>query len=317
MRLIRRATLVLFALAAAVPTAAAAATSSPEQQLAEKYAPIVALKEQTAPCDTKGEPYRPVQADVVLGRHDVRLVDSAGTLIAPAPTAADLYGEGEDTYLDFPGSPLNPGCSYEQWAHQIADGTPTTSYAHVVTEAGKPGKLALQYWFYYAFNDFNNKHESDWEMIQLMFDAGSAADALKTSPIEVGYSQHSGAERAAWDDSKLEKQGTHPVVYAAAGSHANFFTQTLWLGTSAQEGFGCDDTRGPSKNCRPQVVLLPRRARLGATRRSPGSATTGHWGQQDERPEQRPDRPEHEDAVDGADHVGRGRLARPQRRRCR
>ena len=52
---------------------------------------------------------------------------------------------------------------------QIGAGKPTTSYAHIVTEPGKPGKLALQYWFYYPFNDFNNKHESDWEMVQLMF----------------------------------------------------------------------------------------------------------------------------------------------------
>lgn len=277
-------------MAAAAPTAAATAASSPEQQLAEKYAPIVALKEQTAPCDTKGEPYRPVQAGVVLGRPDVRLVDSDGKVIAVAPTAADLYGKGEDMYLDLPGNPLDPGCSYEQWAHTIADGTPTTAYAHVATEAGKPGKLALQYWFYYPFNDFNNKHESDWEMIQLMFDAGSAADALKTSPTEVGYSQHSGAERAAWDDSKLEKLGTHPVVYAAAGSHANFFKQTLWLGASAQEGFGCDDTRGPSKNTQTTVALLPT---------TPASATApfawlgydGHWGQKESGPNNGPTGP--------------------------
>ena len=26
---------------------------------------------------------------------------------------------------------------------------------------GPPGKLALQYWFFYPANDFNNKHEGD------------------------------------------------------------------------------------------------------------------------------------------------------------
>ena len=34
-----------------------------------------------------------------------------------------------------------------------------------------PGKLAVQYWFYYTFNDFTDKHESDWEMAQVDFDA--------------------------------------------------------------------------------------------------------------------------------------------------
>jgi hypothetical protein len=287
---LRRATFVLvLVLAAAVPTAAAAA-SSPEQELADKYAPVIALKDQTKPCDTKGEPYRPIQAGLVLGRQDVRLVDSSGKLLETAPTAADLFDAGENTYLDLPGNPLNPGCSYEQWAHSIAAGTPTTAYAHIATETGKPGRLALQYWFYYPFNDFNNKHESDWEMIQLMFDAGSAADALKTSPTEVGYSQHSGAERAAWDDAKLEKQGTHPVVYAAAGSHANFFEQTLWLGASAQEGFGCDDTRGPSTKTQTTAVLLPN-APASATAPYAWLAFEGHWGQKESGPNNGPTGP--------------------------
>ena len=68
------------------------------------------------------------------------------------------------------------------------------------------------------------------------------------SPIEVGYSSHEGAERADWGDEKLEiVDGTHPVVYPAAGSHANKFTEALYLGSSAEAGVGCDDTRGPHR----------------------------------------------------------------------
>jgi hypothetical protein len=48
----------------------------------------------------------------------VQLVDSKGTVIAVAPTATDLFGAGENTYLDLPGNPLNPGCSYEQRAKE-------------------------------------------------------------------------------------------------------------------------------------------------------------------------------------------------------
>ena len=68
-------------------------------------------------------------------------------------------------------------------------------YARVVTDPAYPGRLALQYWFFYVFNDFNDKHEGDWEMIQLDFDAADGAGAHPT-PVEVGYSQHEGAERA-------------------------------------------------------------------------------------------------------------------------
>ena len=41
----------------------------------------------------------------------------------------------------------------------------------------RPGRLALQYWLFYAFNDWNNLHEGDWEMIQLDFDAATAHQA--------------------------------------------------------------------------------------------------------------------------------------------
>ena len=68
-------------------------------------------------------------------------------------------------------------------------------YAHVATDPGYPGKLALQYWFFYPFNDFNNTHEGDWEMTQLVFDAADAPEALTKEPAKVGYSSHEGAER--------------------------------------------------------------------------------------------------------------------------
>ena len=269
----------------------AAASTTPEQQLAARYAPIVALKHQAAACDTDGEPFQPVPADVVLGRPDVSLHDSSGKLVTTAPTAADLFAAASGDYLDLPGDPLHPGCSYEEWAKQISAGKPTTSYAHIVTEPGKPGKLALQYWFYYPFNDFNNKHESDWEMIQLMFDASTVADALKKDPATVGYSQHSGAERAAWGDSKLAKRGLHPIVYPGKGSHANYFSQTVWLGHGPEEGFGCDDTRGPSDLVQTDAVLLPATTPTSASSPFAWLAYRGQWGQKEKGPNNGPTGP--------------------------
>ena len=61
-------------------------------------------------------------------------------------------------------------------------------------------------------------------MIQLVFDAATPAQALTHPRWRSGYSQHSSAERAEWGDEKLELvDGTHPVVYPAAGSQANFY----------------------------------------------------------------------------------------------
>ena len=264
----------------------AAAADGAEQELAEKYAPIVGLK-QHEPCASTGEPYRPVPVETVLGQSDVVLLGPDGTVVKNAPTAADLYGKDGDYWLDFPGDPLHAGCGYEQWFDRIAAGKATTAYAHVV---GEQGKLALQYWFYYPFNEWNNKHESDWEMIQLVFEAATAEEALDLTPALVGYSQHEGAESATWDDDKLEKRDGHPVVYPGAGSHANQFVQALYLGHSAQTGFGCDDTRGPTRYEQTHVVLLPSEA-TGADDPFAWLGYLGHWGQQVSGPNSGPTGP--------------------------
>ena len=83
-------------------------------------------------------------------------------------------------------------------------------YAHVASDPSHPEMIALQYWFFYLFNDFNNLHEGDWEMIQLDFDASTARAALSQDPVAVGYSSHEGAERAHWGDDKLELVGGTP-----------------------------------------------------------------------------------------------------------
>jgi hypothetical protein len=129
----------------------------------------------------------------------------------------------------------------------------------VVQQPDAPNAVYLQYWLYWYYNDWNNTHESDWEGITLRFEASSVAEALRSQPVEVGYSQHEGGERADWDDDKLSREGDRPVVYSSARSHASYFGSALYLGRSASEGFGCDDTTGPSLRVDPDVVVLPDR----------------------------------------------------------
>jgi hypothetical protein len=281
-----RAALAVASLSALLVPAAAFGADGAEQQLAEKYAPVVGLKEHEQ-CAETGEPYRPVSVEAVLGQSDVVLLGPDGKVAEKAPTAADLYEKGGEYWLDFPGDPLDAECTYEQWFDRIAAGKATTAYAHIV---GEQGKLALQYWFYYPFNEWNNKHESDWEMIQLVFDASTAEEALGQTPDLVGYSQHEGAESATWDDEKLEKRGVHPVVYPGAGSHANQFVQSLYLGHGAQTGFGCDDTRGPTRYEQTQVVLTPAEA-TGADDPFAWLGYLGHWGQEVSGPNSGPTGP--------------------------
>ncbi len=262
-----------------VPTAAASAAD--EQALAEKYAPVVRLVQQEQDCGP-GEPFVPTDVAMLLGNDTVSLRGPWTTddMVKIAPTGDDL-GKGLSGYhLDFPGSPLSPGCSYEEWANEQTAGSAPTTYARVVSEEGREG-LALQYWLYYPFNDFNNKHESDWEMIQVEFAASDAAAALQQEPSRVGYSQHEGVEIAEWGDRKLEVvDGTHPVVHPAAGSHANYYDAALFLGRSGQQGFGCDDSRAPTTDVKPEVALVPSDPEaVGAE--YPWLDYTGRWGQRE------------------------------------
>lgn len=229
------------------------------QILAERHAPILVLKQQAEECDDEGEPYGPTSVDIVLDNPEVALrqVSIDNPVLRWAPGAADLAGLGEGFFLDFPGSSLEPGCTYERDFRKYAAGAQPLVYAHVVQQPDEPDRLFVQYWFYWYFNDWNNKHESDWEGITLAFEASSVEEALASGPVAVGYAQHEGGERADWDDPKLEREGDRPVVYSSAGSHASYFGSAVYLGRSASEGFGCDDTDGPSVRIAPDVVLLP------------------------------------------------------------
>ena len=271
--------LTIAAAAAALALAGSARADLPQERaLAERYAPVVRLVAGGEGCG--GLHYVPIDVDHLFGEPTVALRGPWGNdLVEIAPKATDL-GRGLWGYhLDFPGDALQPGCDYLDWQQHLGAERTPTAYAHVVTDPAHPGKLALQYWFFYIFNDWNNLHEGDWEMIQLVFDAPTAAAALQTSPVEVGYSQHEGAERATWDDSKLERvDGTHPVVHPADGSHANFYGEALYLGSSAKEGVGCDDTRGPTVDVHPKVVTIPS-AEAAARSSYPWIAFEGRWGE--------------------------------------
>ena len=238
---------------------AAAEPDDPAQQLVERFAPIIMLKQQSQACDVDGEPYGPTAVDIVLDNPEVALrqVGRSDPVVTWGPSAADLAGLGEGFFLDFPGSSLSPGCVYERDFDKYRDDIPATVYARIVQPADAPDRLVVQYWFYWYYNDWNNKHESDWEGISLLFEAASIVEALASSPVEVGYSQHEGGERADWGSPKLEREGDRPVVYSSAGSHASYFESAMHLGRGATEGFGCDDTTGPSDRVAPVVVLLP------------------------------------------------------------
>jgi hypothetical protein len=278
------ALLVLIVTAVASAAGQRPPESSAEAALAARYSPVIAVRVGESECDADGERYGPVPVEAVLGHPEVVLLrpkdkDSPERVIARGPTSADIARLGRDYALDLPGNALNPGCRFARdlAARVAAEELHPTVYAHVAREPGVRG-IALQYWIYWYYNQFNNLHESDWEMIQVAFDEDSVEGALAAQPSKVAYAQHAGGEVAEWDAPKVQKAGTHPVVFAAAGSHASYFGGALYLGNGeGGAGLGCDDTREPLRRVRPDVVTV-------ATDPDPGGPNgwltfEGLWGQ--------------------------------------
>ena len=100
-----------------------------------------------------------------------------------------------------------------------------TCYVHVVDKPrGSPG-LALQYWMFYYANDFWNYHNADWEVVTVFLPSNPQAGDHE--PVACAYSCHVNGRLRLWDDViKGGDSKTHPVVYVARGSHANYFEPT-------------------------------------------------------------------------------------------
>lgn len=268
---------------------AGAATAQPQaatQRLAEAYAPIAMLREQQdPPCDTTEEQYQPTSVDTVLGNPTVTLthyVPGKGLEeVGKAPTASEIVGLGDDYYLDLRGDPLGETCVYaKDFARLVKEGkAPAIVYAHIAREAGHSG-FALQYWFFWYFNQFNDLHEGDWEGMQVTFEANSPEEALAEEPKDIILFQHAGGERAGWDDSKLQKEGSRPVVYPAAGSHATFYDSAVYVENGQHgSGLGCDNTSEPLREVRLRPVLLPDQVSEGGHFK--WLSYEGHWGERE------------------------------------
>jgi hypothetical protein len=285
----RRLAAILTSVAAVCMLAAAPgeAAQEPRQQLVHAYSPVVMQRAQEdPPCDDAEEQYAPTTVHAVLGNPDVRLIPPPGAdsrrPAKTAPTASDIAGLGGGYHLDLPGDPLEAGCTYatDFAALEKAGKAPAITYAHIRRQPGESA-LVVQYWFYWYFNQFNDLHESDWEGMQIVFDAISPGEALARGPAEIGLFQHGGGEKADWSDGKVEKRGTHPVVYPGAGSHATFYESAVYIENGQRgSGVGCDNTSEPLREVRPRPVLVPTHPAQGS--RFQWLTYRGRWGQEEE-----------------------------------
>jgi hypothetical protein len=96
----------------------------------------------------------------------------------------------------------------------------TCYYGRVVDQCGY---RVVQYWFFYAFNDFRtavrgtNNHEGDWECVTVYL----AQEGEEWRPRHAAYSSHHGQQTRPWDEIECaDAARQHPLAYVGRGSHA-------------------------------------------------------------------------------------------------
>lgn len=87
--------------------------------------------------------------------------------------------------------------------------------------------IVLEYWYWYWYDFWSGTfpatdyvwqaHEGDWEVATVLL-------ASSGTPLSVGYSQHSCGKVRSWAKVPKWRHTTHPLVFVALGSHANYFS---------------------------------------------------------------------------------------------
>lgn len=251
-------------------------------ELAQRHAPVLYFH--------SAEIFRPQPVDVIVKQARLRQsrrlwFDTNVLLSLDVLDLLDLESD-ESQFLDVWYGDDGSSAYTNYSAHQAyyrgvlspeAGGSPATLYAHVVRDEHSD-HITIQYWALYFYNDWFNKHEGDWEMVQVILSA-------QGNPEWVVLSQHHGGTRRAWASAPIE-DGTHPVAYVALGSHANYFIGDEVYPNGKDVGnrrVEIMDRTGRSGRVIPQAILLPDRESLSAEPTAWQGAEwlpfRGHWGE--------------------------------------
>ena len=137
--------------------------------------------------------------------------------------------------------PGGTAAAAEQEYRARADPVRCPYYGRVTRDRGF---VALQYWFFYAMNDWRstfggvNDHEADWEQVTIFL---PDPPDPSSRPAWVAFSSHDEAGddlRRRADDPDLEWRDTHPVVFAGAGSHSGAYLPGDYLITVEPAALG-------------------------------------------------------------------------------
>ncbi len=141
--------------------------------------------------------------------------DSLGRLVDDALRYQSDPDHLEIWYFDFPGE--SPRRWWEEYA-RLRAGPDSARWAKPVVWAhpylNGVGRVVLQYWYFYPFNDHISDHEGDWEHVNVVLNEDRA------SIREIHYYFHGRSVHLPQGEYLPEiEDGTHPVVYVGGRSY--------------------------------------------------------------------------------------------------
>ncbi len=140
-----------------------------------------------------------------------------------------------DPYFDYPGN-KEKGTNDENWYYyyfhtnhpQRGSAFRNTAYVHISDQSD--GKVLIQYYYFYPFNDWKNNHEGDWPRIDVIVTSRNPSTAELFGVNYwfhgegINYTQKGGRVFNPQTHFAPAEGGSHPVAYVGAGSHGHFPT---------------------------------------------------------------------------------------------
>lgn len=220
-----------------------AQTSNDDFSLASRFAPIIHLSApnsegSSVDLQDSGYPYsdyHPMRVDNLLSfppgaTIDLRLESSV--TVGPDTFPPGDYSLNVPDYVHLLGSPgvrsaanslvfeplWTPFQSDEQRTFKERAGEPTV-YFRVFRDpdSQNPFPIAIQYWFFYFYNDWILEHPGDWESVTVFL-------GTNNNPLELVYSAYNEANKYSWTNEIFEesRSGDHFPVFVSNGGHGSY-----------------------------------------------------------------------------------------------
>ena len=197
-------------------TASVARAGAPDPQLLRTYQPVTHFDPQEA--------FGPTAVQSFIGDSALeQLIGGHWVVVDSDPGPGGLPENGTFRLNQTPCSPSASigglGCYRTSWDAWDGGSVVYGRVAHL------PDATVLQYWYFYYDDVYSYQyppsdfiwqaHEGDWEVVNVVLSTDG-------DPVETAYSQHCLGQQRAWAETPRWRE-THPIVYVALGSHANYF----------------------------------------------------------------------------------------------